>query len=135
MKKFTATIGLTILTAVQAAKFPLIKNERSLDQIADQAKRWTARLFKGENIPVKNYWDWSYFVEVEIGTPPQMFSLAPDILTADSWVFSQKCWSMPCFWMPKYDSSKSSTYVAGKQSPFVKNMFDYRGGYAVGNMS
>jgi len=52
-----------------------------------------------------------YFVDVKIGTPGQVFTMVPDTGSSNLWVYSQKCWAIPCFTHAKYDSSKSSTYV------------------------
>ena len=66
----------------------------------------------GSNIPVKDYMDTQYFVDVKIGTPAQVFTVVPDTGSSNLWVYSSKCWALPCFYHSKYDSSKSSTYKA-----------------------
>lgn len=60
--------------------------------------------------------------------------MGPDTVTTDSWVLGKNCWSLNCFWMPLYDSSKSSTYVADG-AMFNKTMDDILGGRVVGNIS
>lgn len=60
--------------------------------------------------------------------------MGPDTITTDSWVLGKNCWSLPCFWTPLYDSSKSSTYVADGQY-FDKTMQDVLGGHVLGNVS
>lgn len=94
----------------------------------------TTSFLAGDKIDMKNYKDWSYLVEVEIGTPPQKFMMGPDTITTDSWVLSKNCWSLVCFWRSLYDSKKSTTYVAD-EAPFLKQMYDFLGGAAVGNIS
>lgn len=93
-----------------------------------------SRFLGGESIDLQNYADWSYLVEVEIGTPPQKFMMGPDTVTTDSWVLGKNCWSLPCFWMPLYDSSQSSTYVANGTN-FNKTMVDILRGRVEGNVS
>jgi len=51
-----------------------------------------------------------YFIEVEIGTPPQTFTMVPDTGSSNLWVYSSSCWSLPCWTHPLYNSKKSSTY-------------------------
>lgn len=61
-------------------------------------------------IDMHDYEDWSYFVEVEIGTPSQKFNMSIMTSEANSYVYSKDCWSLPCFFYPLYDKSLSSTY-------------------------
>jgi len=65
---------------------------------------------KKNRIEMDNYEDFSYFVEVEIGTPPQKFNLTLMTAEANTYVYSKNCWSLPCFFYPLYDKSLSSTY-------------------------
>jgi len=51
-----------------------------------------------------------YSFEVEIGTPPQKFNMFPDVTSPATFVYNHKCWSLPCFYRPLYDNTKSSTY-------------------------
>jgi cathepsin D len=92
----------------------------------------------GENIrhhhELHNYEDWSYYVEVSIGTPAQTFMLAPDTISSDSWVYSKNCWSLPCFYQDLYDNTKSSTYVK-QDANFTIHLADHIGGAGVGIVS
>ena len=61
-------------------------------------------------LPMKDYMNTQYFVEVEIGKPPQKFTVVPDTGSSNLWVYSKKCWAIPCWYHKIYDSSKSSSY-------------------------
>ena len=65
---------------------------------------------KMSRIEIEDYEDWSYYVEVEIGTPPQKFNLSVMTAEGNTYVYSKSCWSLPCFFYPLYDKTKSSTY-------------------------
>lgn len=135
MKQFISTFAFVILgSAVQAGKYPIVHNEVTKETLANQLGHLTNGFLKGEKFHVEDLRDWSYLVEVEVGTPPQKLMLAPDTITTDSWVLGKKCWSLPCFWQPLYDHSKSTSYL--KDGAFFnKSMIDHVFGSAIGNFS
>jgi hypothetical protein len=51
-----------------------------------------------------------YFIEATVGTPPQTFTVVPDTGSSNLWMYSSKCWSLPCWYHATYNGSKSSTY-------------------------
>ena len=53
-----------------------------------------------------------YFVELEIGTPAQKFTVVPDTGSSNVWVYSSRCTTTVCKKHNTYDHSKSSTYEA-----------------------
>lgn len=64
----------------------------------------------GDRIPLKDYMNTQYFAEVQVGTPPQTFTVVPDTGSSNLWIYSQKCYAIPCFYHDKYDATKSSSY-------------------------
>jgi hypothetical protein len=116
-------IALVALLATSAltARVPLRKQSLTKQNLLD----YKTRLINGENkfldnglgqdIPVKDYMNTQYFVDVQVGTPAQTFTVVPDTGSSNLWIYSSKCWAAVCWYHDKYDASKSSTYKADGQ--------------------
>lgn len=79
------------------------------------------------HIPLKDYMNTQYFAEVQVGTPPQKFTVVPDTGSSNLWMYSKKCNDIPCWYHAVYDASASSTYKADGQ--------DYKITYGSGSIS
>jgi saccharopepsin len=99
-----------LLGATSAGRIPVHKRQMTKDMYLDQASAIESRFLGGEHVNIKDYMNAQYFIEVEIGTPPQTFTMVPDTGSSNLWVYSSSCWSLPCWTHPLYNSKKSSTY-------------------------
>jgi len=108
MQKSAAVAALIGSTA--AGIIPLKKREMTLDMYQDQSAVIENKFLGGEHIDIKDYMNAQYFIDVEVGTPAQKFTVVPDTGSSNLWLYSKKCWSIPCWTHPLYDNSKSSTY-------------------------
>ncbi|XP_068450201.1 pepsin A-like [Clinocottus analis] len=72
--------------------------------------------------------DTTYYGEIGIGTPPQMFKVLFDTGSSDLWVPSVSCTSSACVKHSKFNSSASSTFQAGTRTFRIS----YYSGYTSG---
>lgn len=74
-------------------------------------RKWGAEdIAGGQKIPVDDYKDAQYFIQVNIGTPAQTFTMVPDTGSSNLWVYSHKCYAIPCWTHSTFNGDKSSTY-------------------------
>jgi cathepsin D len=69
-------------------------------------------------VPITDFSDVQYYGPISLGTPEQNFLVCFDTGSSNLWVPSEKCeWDdVACWTHHRYDSSKSSTYVANGTS-------------------
>ena len=108
--KYAAIAAL--LGYVSAGKIPMIKKDLTFDKLERQAKGLEEKfLGASQKINIKDFMDAQYFIEIDVGTPAQKFTVVPDTGSSNLWMYSKSCWSIPCWTHALYDSKKSSTYV------------------------
>ena len=105
-----ATCSLTSANKIPLTKKPLSK--AAYYNYKENMNKPVASNGVGAVIPLKDYMNTQYFVEVEVGTPAQTFTVVPDTGSSNLWMYSSNCWAVPCFYHDKYDSKKSSSYKA-----------------------
>lgn len=111
---------LLLASSALSAKIPLRKQMLSKEKVLtfrDRLARGPATTYfdnglVGSHVPVKDYMNTQYFVEVSVGTPAQTFTVVPDTGSSNLWIYSSKCYNLVCLYHSKYDASKSSTYKA-----------------------
>ncbi|KAM6948105.1 pepsin A-like [Lycodopsis pacificus] len=73
--------------------------------------------------------DTTYYGEIGIGTPPQIFKVLFDTGSSDLWVPSMTCTGSACDKHSRFNSSASSTFQAGTKTFTIS----YYSGYVSGN--
>lgn len=106
--------------AAMAAKIPLIKKTHSVSNLLEYRDKISNARFLNGPVPLKDYMNTQYFVEVEVGTPAQKFTVVPDTGSSNLWMYSSTCSAIPCWYHSKYSSADSSTYSKDGQA-FVIN--------------
>lgn len=104
-----------LLGATSAGRVPMIKKNLTKDMYEGQVESVQSKFLTGEHVTIKDYLNAQYFIEVEVGTPAQTFTVVPDTGSSNLWMYSQSCWSIPCWYHTLYDHKKSSTYKADGQ--------------------
>jgi len=99
-----------------AGKIPLKKRQMTKDMYRQQADGVYEKFMGGEHISVKDYMNAQYFIEVEIGTPAQTFTMVPDTGSSNLWVYSKNCWSVPCWTHKLFDTKTSTTFKEDGQA-------------------
>ena len=105
-----------LLGLASAERVNLHKKDLTMDMIQGQHWGLQDKFLGGEHVNVKDFMNAQYFIETEIGTPPQKFTVVPDTGSSNLWVYSHSCWAVPCWTHPTFDNSKSSTYKKDGQA-------------------
>jgi len=111
MFKFAAAL----VAVATAERIPLKKNQLRVEDIEAQKAYFeyaAQEMTLGGELPVKDYMNTQYFVEISVGTPAQKFTVVPDTGSSNLWLYSKSCKTLACLRHSRYQSSKSSTYVA-----------------------
>ena len=111
------TIIATVAYAALAERIPLRKQELTMENLiayehqlllGAPSKFLSAGL--DDQVPVKDYMNTPYFVDVQVGTPAQTFTVIPDTGSSNLWIYSSTCTNVVCQYHDTYDGSKSKSY-------------------------
>eukprot|EP01032_Pedospumella_encystans_P022733 gene22733-25751_t len=118
IKAFFALIAIVMVSAI--VKFPMekIDNRQFVAAIRARAAKGIKNEFKVKqdgSIVINDYENSQYYGQIALGTPNQKFNVIFDTGSSDLWVASSNCDSS-CGRHAKYNSAKSSTYIANGTS-------------------
>ena len=69
-----------------------------------------------QHIPVKDYMNTQYFIDIKLGSDEQTFTVVPDTGSSNLWVYASNCHSIACLTHSKYNSKHSTTYEKDGQA-------------------
>ena len=114
-----SSVLLAALAGLAAAeKIPVKYNPLTVADLKAQHahyERMAAHRVLGADVPVKDYMNTQYFIDVTLGSNDQTFTVVPDTGSSNLWVYSSKCHSVACLTHSKYNAKKSDTYEADGQ--------------------
>lgn len=113
---FATTLAAACIAAVSAERVAVHHKPLTMEGIQSQKNYYMQMAnANSEEVPVKDYMNTQYFVNVDVGTPAQTFTLVPDTGSSNLWLYAHDCKSIPCRTHDTYDATASSTYVADGQ--------------------
>lgn len=105
-----------LLGVASTGRIPVKKVNMTKAMYNNQQHMINAKFLGGEHVTIKDYMNAQYFIELSVGTPAQKFTVVPDTGSSNLWLYSSKCWSIPCFYHHLFDHSKSTSYKADGQA-------------------
>jgi len=123
----TAILGLSAFSGLLSKKIQLYKFKETLRQQLKREDPFALQKIVNDdhNEPLYNYLDAQYYGPIEIGTPPQNFTVIFDTGSSNLWVPSVACLdsdrgSLPCRTHNTYNASESTTYEADGTKFFLR---------------
>lgn len=104
-----ALLGHTIAGRIPVKQEAFTK-EKFYNQQYSLETKFRESMYGGEHVAITDFMNAQYFIEVEVGTPGQKFTVVPDTGSSNLWLYSKSCWAIPCWYHALYDHKKSSTY-------------------------
>jgi Eukaryotic aspartyl protease/Domain found in IF2B/IF5 len=120
---FTMHLNWLVLaiSSIDALKISLHKKPHTLDSLAaasssrrhlEQKNAMKSDMTSaGHGVPLSDFMNAQYYGEIQIGSPPQTFSVIFDTGSSNLWVPSTRCSSIACWLHRKYDAAKSTTFI------------------------
>jgi cathepsin D len=127
MKNITSLLLVVLLSFVAfscALRIPLRKTipTKGESMVSKIFYKYTGKTFpknlRDAPVPIVDFADTQYYGPIQLGTPGQDFNVVFDTGSSNLWIPSETCpWTnIPCDLHNRYDSTKSSTYVANGTS-------------------
>jgi|Transcript_23185 hypothetical protein len=110
---YTTFAAALLGMVASAGKIPLVHNPLKISDYESQKEhliRRSERFVAGEHVPIKDYMNTQYFVNIKLGSNEQEFTVVPDTGSSNLWVYSSKCHSVACLTHTKYNAKKSDSY-------------------------
>ena len=103
----------SLFAAAMANKIPIHHQPLSYNDYMAQYKHVAMRaeaMVKGEDVPVKDYMNTQYFVDITLGSDDQKFTVVPDTGSSNLWVYSKNCHAIACLKHNRFNPKSSETY-------------------------
>ena len=116
---YTTAFIAALVGVVAADRIPLKHNPLTIadwmSQKAQIEKRAQLYGATGEHVAMKDYMNTQYFIDIQLGSDKQNFTVVPDTGSSNLWVYSSNCHAIACKTHSSYNPDSSSTYEADGQ--------------------
>jgi hypothetical protein len=108
------TYCVCVCYSLKLSSIKLNRVDKNLKKLYSISRSKLSNKYDYLAINFTNFMNLQYYGSIQIGTPPQTFTILFDTGSSNLWIPSSKCSMLNCKNFNQYESNKSLTYIQNK---------------------